>query len=217
MHDIYKIIYVAPERFLSDSFINMLNSLDIAMIAIDEAHCVSQWGHDFRPSYCNISKVIKNLKTRPVITAFTATATQIVKNDIINLLDLNKPFVLTTGFNRKNLYFSVEAPDKKLDFILEFLKKHKAQSGIIYCSTRKAVDTLHNALSKKGLSVCKYHGGINEQERSIAQDDFVYDRCEIMLATNAFGMGIDKSNVRFVLHYNMPSDLESYYQEAGRA
>lgn len=195
----------------------MLNSLNIDMIAIDEAHCVSQWGHDFRPSYCNIAKVINSLNPRPVITAFTATATQIVKNDIINLLDLKNPFLLTTGFNRKNLYFSVESPNKKLDFILDFLEKHKTQSGIIYCSTRKSVDALHTSLSKKGLSVCKYHGGMSEKERSITQEDFVYDRCEIIIATNAFGMGIDKSNVRFVIHYNMPSDLESYYQEAGRA
>ena len=195
----------------------MLNTLDIDMIAIDEAHCVSQWGHDFRPSYCSISKIIANLKNRPVIAAFTATATQLVKNDIVTLLDLKNPFVLTTGFNRENLYFSVETPTKKLDFVLDFLEKHKTQSGIIYCSTRKAVDTLHNTLSKKMLSVCKYHGGMDEEERTNAQETFVYDRCEIIIATNAFGMGINKSNVRFVLHYNMPNDLESYYQEAGRA
>ena len=195
----------------------MLNALDISMIAIDEAHCVSQWGHDFRPSYCKIAEIIGELKIRPVIVAFTATATQVVNDDIIKLLELNNPFVLTTGFDRKNLYFSVEAPANKFQFVLEFLERHKGQSGVIYCSTRKSVDGLFEKLSKEGFSVSKYHGGMGEKARYVSQDDFVYDRCDIMVATNAFGMGIDKSNVRFVLHYNMPSDLESYYQEAGRA
>lgn len=216
-HDIYKIIYVAPERFLSESFIKMLDSLDISMIAIDEAHCVSQWGHDFRPSYCKIAEVIDGLKKRPIITAFTSTATKIVKDDIIKLLKLNNPFVLTTGFDRENLYFSVQSPSNKFEFTLDFLNKHKGQSGIIYCSTKKGVDGLFEKLSKENLAVSKYHGGMGEKARATSQDDFVYDRCDIMVATNAFGMGIDKSNVRFVLHYNMPSDLESYYQEAGRA
>lgn len=195
----------------------MLDSLDISMISIDEAHCVSQWGHDFRPSYCKIAEVIDGLKKRPIITAFTATATRVVKEDIIKLLKLNNPFVLTTGFDRKNLYFSVQSPSSKFEFTLDFLNKHKGQSGIIYCSTRKSVDSLFEKLSKENLTVSKYHGGMGEKARIASQDNFVYDRCDIMVATNAFGMGIDKSNVRFVLHYNMPSDLESYYQEAGRA
>ena len=216
-HNIYKIIYVAPERFLSETFINMLNMLNVSMIAVDEAHCVSQWGHDFRPSYCEIAPIISKLKERPVVACFTATATQVVKDDIINLLKLNNPFVLTTGFNRENLYFSVQTPENKKDFLLNFLEEHKNTSGIIYCSTRKTVDELYKQLSDNDYLVCKYHAGMSEKARSKAQDDFVYDRCEIMVATNAFGMGIDKSNVRYVIHYNMPSDLESYYQEAGRA
>lgn len=216
-HGIYKVIYVAPERFLSDTFINMLHFLDISMIAIDEAHCVSQWGHDFRPSYLEISNVVSSLKKRPVIVSFTATATQVVKEDIIKLLDLQNPFVLTTGFDRKNLYFSVQMPDNKKNFLLDFLEEHKNMSGIIYCSTRKTVDEVYERLCTYGYKASKYHAGMSEKNRTISQDDFVYDRCDIMVATNAFGMGIDKSNVRFVIHYNMPSDLESYYQEAGRA
>ncbi|MCI8361692.1 MAG: DNA helicase RecQ [Clostridia bacterium] len=216
-HGMYKIIYVAPERFFSDTFISMLNFLNISMVAIDEAHCVSQWGHDFRPSYCEISKVINNLAKRPVVVSFTATATQVVKDDIIKLLDLRKPFVLTTGFNRDNLYFSVQMPESKKKFLLNFLEDHKNMSGIIYCSTRKTVDEVYERLCNYGYKVSKYHAGMSEKNRTISQDDFVYDRTEIMVATNAFGMGIDKSNVRYVIHYNMPSDLESYYQEAGRA
>ncbi len=216
-HGMYKIIYVAPERFFSDTFISMLNFLDISMIAIDEAHCVSQWGHDFRPSYCEISKVISSLSKRPVVVSFTATATQVVKDDIIKLLNLQNPFVLTTGFDRENLYFSVQTPESKKDFLLNFLEDHKNISGIIYCSTRKTVDEVYERLCNYGYKVSRYHAGMSEKSRSTSQDDFVYDRTEIMVATNAFGMGIDKSNVRYVIHYNMPSDLESYYQEAGRA
>lgn len=216
-HGIYKIIYVAPERFLSDTFITILHSLDISMIAIDEAHCVSQWGHDFRPSYCEIANVVSSLKKRPVIVSFTATATQLVKEDIVRLLNLQHPFIITTGFDRENLYFSVQAPQSKKDFLLDFLDKHKNESGIIYCSTRKTVDEVFERLSQYGYSVSKYHAGMSEKERTSSQEDFVYDRTEIIVATNAFGMGIDKSNVRYVVHYNMPSDLESYYQEAGRA
>lgn len=216
-HGMYKIIYVAPERFFSDTFISMLNFLDISMIAIDEAHCVSQWGHDFRPSYCEISKTINGLTKRPVVVSFTATATKVVKDDIIKLLDLHSPFVLTTGFDRKNLYFSVQTPESKKEFLLKFLEEHKNMCGIIYCSTRKTVDEVYERLCKYGYKVSKYHAGMSEKSRSTFQDDFVYDRTEIMVATNAFGMGIDKSNVRYVIHYNMPSDLESYYQEAGRA
>lgn len=216
LSNIYKIIYVAPERLDTDSFINILNQLNISMITIDEAHCVSQWGHDFRPSYREIANVILNLKKRPIISAFTATATQIVKEDIIKLLHLSNPFTLTTGFDRKNLHFAVETPENKKKFLIDFLDKNKKDSGIIYCSTRKTVDSLYENLLKMEYNVCKYHGGMTEKNRSKAQDDFTYDRATIMIATNAFGMGIDKSNIRFVVHYNMPKDLESYYQEAGR-
>ena len=216
-HGIYKIIYVAPERFFSDTFISMLNFLNVSMVAIDEAHCVSQWGHDFRPSYCEISKVISNLNKRPVIVSFTATATKIVKDDIIKLLNLHNPFVLTTGFDRENLYFSVQTPESKKQFLLSFLEEHKNMSGIIYCSTRKTVDEVYERILAYGYKVSKYHAGMTEKNRTNSQDDFVYDRTEVMVATNAFGMGIDKSNVRYVIHYNMPSDLESYYQEAGRS
>ena len=216
-HGMYKIIYVAPERFFSDTFIGMLNFLNVSMVAIDEAHCVSQWGHDFRPSYCEISKVISSLSKRPIIVSFTATATQVVKDDIIKLLDLKNPFILTTGFDRENLYFSVQTPESKKEFLLNFLEEHKNMAGIIYCSTRKTVDEVYERILAYGYKVSKYHAGMSEKNRSFSQDDFVYDRTEIMVATNAFGMGIDKSNVRYVIHYNMPSDLESYYQEAGRS
>lgn len=217
LYNVYKIIYVAPERLNSDTFINLLNKLDISMITIDEAHCVSQWGHDFRPSYREIANVILNLKRRPIVSAFTATATQIVKDDIINLLHLSSPFTLITGFDRKNLSFSVEIPDSKKDFIIDFLEKNSKDSGIIYCLTRKTVDNLYEGLLNLGYSVSKYHGGMSESARTKSQEDFTYDRTQIMVATNAFGMGIDKSNIRYVIHYNMPKDLESYYQEAGRA
>lgn len=213
----YKIIYVAPERLNSDVFLDLLKSLNISMIAIDEAHCISRWGHDFRPSYKEIANVIDILPKRPIISAFTATATENVKNDIINLLNLNNPFIVSTGFNRENLYFSVKSTNDKKKFILEYIKKHPNNSGIIYCLTRKSVDNLYKDLNNLSLKVSKYHGGMNEKDRALNQDNFVYDRTNIMVATNAFGMGIDKSNVRYVIHYNMPRDLESYYQEAGRA
>ncbi len=217
LYNVYKIIYVAPERLNSDTFINLLNKLDISMITIDEAHCVSQWGHDFRPSYREIANVILNIRKRPIVSAFTATATQIVKDDIINLLHLSSPFTLTTGFDRKNLSFSVEIPENKKDFIVDFLEKNSKDSGIIYCLTRKTVDNLYEGLLSLGYNVSKYHGGMSESARTKSQEDFTYDRTQIMVATNAFGMGIDKSNIRYVIHYNMPKDLESYYQEAGRA
>ena len=213
----YKIIYVAPERLNSDAFIDLLNSINISMFAIDEAHCVSQWGHDFRPSYTEIANIILNLKTRPVVTAFTATATELVKEDILNLLKLSNPFTLTTGFDRANLFFSVETPIDRKKYLFEYLEKNKNQSGIVYCLSRKNVDGLYDELSKKGFSVSKYHGGMPDKARESNQNDFVFDKTSIMIATNAFGMGIDKSNIRFVIHYNMPKDLESYYQEAGRA
>lgn len=216
LYDVYKIIYVAPERFESEGFLNLLNKINISMITIDEAHCVSQWGHDFRPSYREIANVILNLKKRPIVTAFTATATELVKNDIINLLHLNNPYTLVTGFDRPNLSFSVETPIHRKDFILNFLEENKNESGIIYCSTRKTVDSLYSTLIEENYKVSKYHAGMTEKQRTTAQDDFTYDRTNIMVATNAFGMGIDKSNIRYVIHYNMPKDLESYYQEAGR-
>lgn len=216
IHNVYKIIYVAPERLNSDTFLNLLNKINISMVTIDEAHCVSQWGHDFRPSYCEIANMILNLKKRPIVSAFTATATELVKSDIINLLHLENPYCLTTGFDRKNLKFSVETPNDKIEFIINYLDEHKNKSGIIYCLTRKNVDTVFDKLSDLGLSVSKYHGGMTEKQRRLSQEDFTFDRTKIMVATNAFGMGIDKSNVRYVIHYNMPKDLESYYQEAGR-
>ena len=214
----YKIIYIAPERLSSETFLKLLDSLEISMIAVDEAHCVSQWGHDFRPSYVEIAKIISNLKTRPVVSAFTATATQRVKEDIINLLHLSNPYVLTTGFDRPNLLFSVQSPENKDAFIFDYLKNKNPQtSGIIYCLTRKIVDSLYNNLLDLGYAVSRYHAGMSDKDREDNQHDFVYDNTNIMVATNAFGMGIDKSNVRYVIHYNMPKDLESYYQEAGRA
>ena len=187
------------------------------MVTVDEAHCISQWGHDFRPTYREIAGVISNLKTRPIVSAFTATATDIVKNDIIDLLHLENPYVLTTGFDRSNLNFSVEYPTNKRKYVLDFVKDNSNISGIIYCLTRKTVDSLFDELSALGYNVSKYHGGMKESDRTKSQEDFIYDRTTIMVATNAFGMGIDKSNIRYIIHYNMPKDLESYYQEAGRA
>ena len=213
----YKIIYVAPERLNSEGFINLLNNINISMFAIDEAHCVSQWGHDFRPSYTEIANIIIKIKKRPIVAAFTATATELVKNDIINLLKLSNPFTLTTGFDRKNLSFSVETPIDKKKYLLDYLNNHKDISGIIYCLSRKNVDNLFNELSEQGFSVSKYHGGMSDSAREQNQNDFVFDKTSIMVATNAFGMGTDKSNIRYVIHYNMPKDLESYYQEAGRS
>ncbi len=213
----YKIIYVAPERLNSDSFLRLLNNIDVSMIAVDEAHCVSRWGHDFRPSYTEIANVILNMDKRPVVTAFTATATDVVKNDIISLLRLSNPYTLVTGFDRENLFFGVETPDNRKRFIINYLNKNSDKSGIIYCLTRKNVENLYDYLTDYGYSVSKYHGGMSEKERTKNQDEFVYDKKNIMIATNAFGMGIDKSNIRYVIHYNMPKDLESYYQEAGRA
>jgi len=213
----YKLIYVAPERLESDSFHEMLRTINVSMVAVDEAHCVSQWGHDFRPSYTKIAKLVNMLPQRPVVTAFTATATPQVKDDIINLLKLNVPFTLTTGFDRENLYFEVLKPKNKGQALLECLKKKRGQSGIIYASTRKTVEAIYDRLLKDGYSIAKYHAGLSEQERTASQEAFIYDRVNLMAATNAFGMGIDKSNISFVIHYNMPKNMESYYQEAGRA
>ena len=213
----YKIIYVAPERLDSDSFFELMSNLNISMFAIDEAHCVSRWGHDFRPSYTNISNVISRLSYRPVVAAFTATATEMVKKDIVSLLNLSNPFCLTTGFDRKNLSFSVETPTNRKKFIYSYVQSHLDDSGIVYCLTRKSVDDLYDNLLRLGVRASKYHAGMSDKDRSINQNDFVYDKTSVMVATNAFGMGIDKSNIRYVIHMNMPRDLESYYQEAGRA
>ena len=213
----YKIIYVAPERLESSSFLRFAMNADISLIAVDEAHCVSQWGQDFRPSYLNINAFISTLRYRPVIGAFTATATEEVKSDIIRLLSLNTPTVVTTGFDRPNLFFSVLRPNKKSEELLKLIRERKNQSGIVYCSTRKKVEQVCDLLNKRGVSATRYHAGLEDEERVKNQDDFVYDRKTVMVATNAFGMGIDKSDVRFVIHYNMPKNIESYYQEAGRA
>lgn len=215
----YKLIYVAPERLESDAFLSFAANADISMLTVDEAHCISQWGQDFRPSYMNIPRFIGGLPRRPVVTAFTATATDQVRQDIVRLLEMNEPYTLVTGFDRKNLYFEVRTPNDRNAALEQLVKKYSAEgrSGIVYCSTRKNVEKITEGLSEKGLSVTSYHGGMDEIERTINQEDFIYDRKNIMVATNAFGMGIDKSNVSYVIHYNMPKDVESYYQEAGRA
>ena len=213
----YKIIYAAPERLLTDEFLAFAESRQIAMITVDEAHCVSQWGQDFRPSYLKIAEFIERLSYRPVVSAFTATATSKVREDIENILGLKEPYSITTGFDRQNLYFEVRTPDDKLDELVSILSRHKEGCAIVYCGTRKNVDTVTDFLNAKGFSAAGYHAGMSDEERRRAQDDFIYDRVDIMVATNAFGMGIDKSNVYLVVHYNMPKDMESYYQEAGRA
>ena len=213
----YKIIYVAPERLELEGFIRVAQTVKISMITIDEAHCVSQWGHDFRPGYLKIEEFIKKLSYRPIIAAFTATATDDVREDIIRILKLNNPYVKVTGFNRENLYFEVQRPKDKFTALCDILDSHKNQSAIVYCSTRKTVEEVCERLNDNGYDATRYHAGLDDDERQKNQDDFIYDRCEIMVATNAFGMGIDKSNVYLVVHYNMPKNIESYYQEAGRA
>ena len=216
-HDAYKIIYVAPERLLTDSFLSFAQSKPISLLAVDEAHCVSQWGQDFRPSYLTIAEFVGRLPVRPAVGAFTATATAQVQEDIRRLLALRDPLCITTGFDRPNLYFDVVHTKQKDEWLAGFLTRHAGQSGIIYCSTRKAVEQVCAGLQQKSNSVTRYHAGLSDEERRRNQEDFVFDRARIMVATNAFGMGIDKSNVSFVVHYNMPKNLESYYQEAGRA
>ncbi len=213
----YKIIYVAPERLLTQRFQEFVQSVEISVVAIDEAHCVSGWGQDFRPSYLEISKFIETLKQRPVVCAFTATATENVKNDIVKLLGIKNPVMVTTGFDRKNLYFEVQQNKDKKTQLLEVLRKNKGESGIVYCSTRKKVEEVYDFLKGIGIGVTRYHAGLSLKERNENQEDFLFDRKSIMVATNAFGMGIDKSDVRFIVHFNMPKDMESYYQEAGRA
>lgn len=213
----YKIIYVAPERLLTDSFLNFALKADISFVSVDEVHCVSQWGQDFRPSYLKIVEFIQRLPKRPVVGAFTATATKAVQDDVVRILQLQRPKVITTGFDRKNLSFFVKTPKDKKQELLSLLAEYKKESGIVYCITRKLVEEVYENLKESGISVSKYHAGMSDQERTDNQDDFIYDRTRIMVATNAFGMGIDKPDVRFVIHYNMPKNMESYYQEAGRA
>jgi ATP-dependent DNA helicase RecQ len=217
----YRILYIAPER-LQKGFPSRLaepssSSPGIALVVIDEAHCVSQWGHDFRPSYLEITAFIRRLKTRPITAAFTATATGRVKDDIRRALSLRDPYSLTTGFDRGNLYFEVQKPRDRFAALLECLSSRRDKSGIIYCSTRKTVEEVCRALDAEGFGVTRYHAGLNDRERRDNQDDFICDRKPVMVATNAFGMGIDKPGVSFVIHYNMPKNIESYYQEAGRA
>ncbi len=213
----YRIIYVAPERLLTPRFMSIAMGMNISMIAVDEAHCISQWGQDFRPSYLTIPEFLNALPRRPVLSAFTATATERVRQDIQSMLQLKDPFIQITGFDRKNLYYSVAVPAKKDTALLKLLKDYSGMSGIVYCATRKKVEAVYDLLLAHGISVTRYHAGLADVERQSNQDDFIYDRREVMVATNAFGMGIDKSNVRFIIHYNMPKDIESYYQEAGRA
>jgi len=213
----FKIIYIAPERLNSRGFINFALKMEISMVSVDEAHCISQWGQDFRPSYTKIVDFISLLKNRPVISAFTATATSEVREDIIYKLNLKDPEILVTGFDRKNLYFEVQKPKDKFLTLKNFLTYRRNKSGIIYCLTRKIVEDLCQKLNDDGFYATRYHAGLSDRERHQNQEDFIYDRVSIMIATNAFGMGIDKSNVSYVVHYNMPKDLESYYQEAGRA
>ena len=213
----YPIIYVAPERLLTPEFLDFAVHAKIAMVAVDEAHCVSQWGQDFRPGYLKIEEFLCTLPKRPVVSAFTATATAEVRDDIIDLLKLQDPVVTTTGFDRPNLYFEVQSPKDKYAAVKTYIEEHAGQCGIVYCLTRKLVEEVTEKLMKDGFSVTRYHAGLSDSERKQNQEDFIFDRAQIMVATNAFGMGIDKSNVRFVIHYNMPKNMESYYQEAGRA
>lgn len=213
----YKIIYIAPERLTSEYLPDSFKNLNISMVAVDEAHCLSQWGHDFRPSYRNILNFTNSLRIKPIISAFTATATPEVKTDIINLLGLKNPNVFVTGFDRPNLYFSVLRGEVKDKFVIDYVKKHQDEAGIIYVGTRKDVDALQVLLEIKGIKAGRYHAGMTDEERNQMQEDFLYDNLSVMVATNAFGMGIDKPNVRYVIHYNMPKNMEAYYQEAGRA
>ena len=213
----YRLIYVAPERLDTDYFQHILTHQQISMVTIDEAHCISQWGHDFRPSYRQIAPFIQSLPKKPIISAFTATATPSVREDILRLLQLQKPAVFISGFDRPNLYFGVLRGEDKKKYIVDYLRSHPNDAGIIYAATRKEVDALYELLHHKKFAVGRYHAGLSEKERTQFQEDFLYDNLQVITATNAFGMGIDKSNVRFVIHYNMPKNIESYYQEAGRA
>ena len=211
-----RLLYVAPERLENARFLELAAELVIPLVAVDEAHCISQWGQDFRPSYLKIASFVSTLPRRPVLAAFTATATAQVQEDVVRQLDLRTPVRVVTGFDRPNLFFDVRRPRKKLPELLALLEERRGRSGIVYCATRSNVEKVWAELESRGFSAARYHAGLDEEERRISQEDFQYDRRQIMVATNAFGMGIDKSNVSFVLHYNMPKNLESYYQEAGR-
>lgn len=213
----YKIIYISPERLEIRNFIEFLKNIQISLIVIDEAHCVSGWGHNFRKSYLNISKAILNLNSHPIVAAFTATATEYIKQDIIKILNLKDPYIFTSSFDRQNLSFNILSPSSKKNFIINYLNNHKKNSGIIYCLTRKEVDNIYYYLKSFCFNASRYHGGLSEKERNNNQNSFIIDKNPIMIATNAFGMGIDKPNIRYVIHNNMPKDLECYYQEAGRA
>jgi len=213
----YKIIYVAPERLETADFLRFARETPISLVAVDEAHCVSQWGQDFRPSYLKIIKFLEKLPYRPVVSAFTATATRDVKKDIVRLLGLRDPLSLTTGFDRPNLYFEVAKPKNKSRYFHDLITQREGKCGVVYCATRKTVDSICAELRRRGVSASRYHAGLEDIERRLNQDDFINDRIRVMVATNAFGMGIDKPDVRYVIHYNIPKNLESYYQEAGRA
>lgn len=213
----YKIVYVAPERLLTESFLQAVQEVEISMVSVDEAHCISQWGQDFRPSYLKIIDFLDWLPNRPVVSAFTATATKTVRDDVVSLLRLSDPNIVITGFDRKNLSFSVIHAKNRYQFTLDYVKEHIEECGIIYCLTRKVVEEVTENLQREGISVTRYHAGLSDAERKRNQDEFIYEQKLVMVATNAFGMGIDKSNVRYVIHYNMPKNIESYYQEAGRA
>ena len=216
-NDKYKLLYVAPERLDSMEFINLIKTKNIGQIAIDEAHCISSWGHDFRPSYKRIPYFIRSLNRRPIVTAFTATASEEVKYDIMNILDLQEPDVYITGFDRENLSINIVKSSSKNRYLLDYIENHKNESGIIYAATRKEVESIYEGLLKRNYSVSKYHAGLTNEIRKENQEKFINDEIKIMVATNAFGMGIDKFNVRWVIHYNMPQSIENYYQEIGRA
>ena len=212
-----KLLYIAPERLSSNFFCNVLRALPIAQVIVDEAHCISEWGHDFRPSYRLIGEWLNSLPKRPIVGAFTATATKYVENDIKKLLGLDKANVYVTGFDRPNLSFSVIRTPKRMDYVVHYVREHVNENGIIYCATRKDVDRVYENLTRAGIKAGHYHGGLNDEVRREMQNAYADDKLQVMVATNAFGMGIDKSNVRYVLHYQMPRNMESYYQEAGRA
>ena len=212
-----KLLYIAPERLGSNFFCNVLRALSIAQVIVDEAHCISEWGHDFRPSYRLIGEWLNSLPKRPIVGAFTATATKYVENDIKKLLGLDKANVYVTGFDRPNLSFSVIRTPKRMDYVVHYVRQHDNENGIIYCATRKDVDRVYENLTRAGIKVGHYHGGLSDEVRREMQNAYADDKLQVMVATNAFGMGIDKSNVRYVLHYQMPRNMESYYQEAGRA
>ena len=213
----YKIIYVAPERLLTDGFLEAIQTRKVSLVTVDEAHCISQWGQDFRPSYLKIVDFLNIVQPRPVVSAFTATATELVRQDIVEILKLRDPLRIVTGFDRPNLRFEVQKPAQKLPALLELVRQRRDKAGIIYCATRKAVEEVCRNLQLNDIAATRYHAGLPDAERRENQEDFLYDRKTVMVATNAFGMGIDKSNVSYVIHYNMPQSLESYYQEAGRA